>query len=35
MMDDEMLLKDEVYSINGAIFEVYREMGCGFLEAVL
>ena len=30
----EMLFKDEVYAIQGAVFEVYREMGCGFLEAV-
>jgi GxxExxY protein len=26
--------KEESYRIRGAIFEVYREMGCGFLEAV-
>ena len=25
---------DESYRIRGAIFEVYREMGCGFLETV-
>jgi GxxExxY protein len=25
---------DEVFAIQGAVFEVYREMGCGFLEAV-
>lgn len=31
---ERMLYKDEVYAIQGAIFEVYREMGCGFLEAV-
>jgi len=24
----------ESYKIRGAVFEVYREMGCGFLEAV-
>jgi GxxExxY protein len=24
----------ESYCLRGAIFEVYREMGCGFLEAV-
>ena len=30
----ELLLKDESYAIRGAVFEVYREMGCGFLEAV-
>ena len=34
MEDEPLLLKDEVYAINGAVFEVYREMGCGFLEAV-
>ena len=28
------LLKEESYAIRGAIFEVYREIGCGFLEAV-
>ncbi|MDP2829103.1 MAG: GxxExxY protein [Sulfuricellaceae bacterium] len=31
---EKMLFKDEVYAIQGAIFDVYREMGCGFLEAV-
>ena len=31
---EKLLFKDEVYAIQGAIFEVYREMGCGFLEAV-
>lgn len=30
----EFLFKDESYTIRGAIFEVYREMGCGFLESV-
>lgn len=34
-MDDEKLLcKEECYAIQGAVFEVYREMGCGFLEHV-
>jgi len=33
-MADNILYKDECYQIQGAIFEVYREMGCGFLEAV-
>ncbi len=33
-MDDELLFKEECYFIQGAVFEVYREMGCGFLEAV-
>jgi len=31
---EKILFKEEVYAIQGAIFEVYREMGCGFLEAV-
>jgi len=30
----EFLFKDESYAIRGAVFEVYRVMGCGFLEAV-
>lgn len=30
----EIILKDESYKIIGACFEVYNEMGCGFLEAV-
>jgi len=33
-MRDDFLLKDECYTILGAVFEVYQEMGCGFLEAV-
>ena len=33
-MIDELIYKEESYAIQGAIFEVYREMGCGFLEAV-
>ncbi len=31
---DEIVLKDESYRIMGACFEVYTEMGCGFLEPV-
>jgi GxxExxY protein len=31
---NELLYRDESYLIRGAVFEVYREMGCGFLEAV-
>ncbi len=34
MPDTPLILKDEVFAINGAVFEVYREKGCGFLEAV-
>jgi GxxExxY protein len=30
----KIIFKEESYSIQGAVFEVYREMGCGFLEAV-
>jgi len=33
-MGEEVLYREECYQIQGAIFEVYREMGCGFLEAV-
>lgn len=29
-----VLFKDESYAIQGAIFEVYRTLGCGFLENV-
>jgi GxxExxY protein len=29
-----LLYADECYAIQGAVFDVYREMGCGFLEAV-
>jgi GxxExxY protein len=30
----ELLFAEETYAIRGAIFEVYREMGSGFLESV-
>jgi GxxExxY protein len=30
----EIIYKDESYSIMGACFEVYKVLGCGFLEAV-
>lgn len=33
-MSDNIIYKEESYAIQGAIFEVYREMGCGFLESV-
>ena len=32
--NEKILYKDECYEIQGAIFDVYREMGCGFLESV-
>jgi len=31
---ETILFKEECYAIQGAVFEVYREMGCGFLEPV-
>lgn len=34
MAVNSILYKDECYRIQGAVFEVYREMGSGFLEAV-
>ena len=30
----EILFKEESYKVVGACFEVYNEMGCGFLESV-
>ena len=30
----EILYAKEAYKIQGAAFEVYKEIGCGFLEAV-
>ena len=33
-MSDAFPLHDETYEILGACFEVYNEMGCGFLESV-
>ncbi len=32
--DDSFLCREETYRIIGACFEVYKEKGCGFLEAV-
>jgi GxxExxY protein len=31
---EKILYKEECYAIQGAIFEVYRVMGCGFAEPV-
>lgn len=31
---NEVIYRDEAYQIIGACFEVYKEKGCGFLEAV-
>ncbi len=33
-MTDKIIYADESYRIMGACFEVYRNKGCGFLEAV-
>lgn len=33
-MKTELLHEQETYRIRGACFEVYKAMGCGFLEAV-
>ena len=33
-MKKELIYKDESYAIMGACFEVYKNMGCGFLESV-
>jgi GxxExxY protein len=33
-MKSEILFKEESYTIIGACFEVYKDMGAGFLEAV-
>ena len=33
-MSEDIILKYESFAIQGAVFEVYREMGSGFLEAV-
>jgi len=29
-----LLFEEETYAVRGAVFEVYKEMGCGFLESV-
>jgi GxxExxY protein len=31
---EKVLFREESYAVQGAVFEVYREMGSGFLEAV-
>lgn len=33
-MMTEIIYKEESYAIVGACFEVYKELGCGFLEPV-
>ncbi len=34
MSEPTLLLEKETFAIRGACFEVYREKGCGFVEAV-
>ncbi|ABA59374.1 conserved hypothetical protein [Nitrosococcus oceani ATCC 19707] len=34
MTQKGIIYEKESYAIRGAVFEVYREMGCGFLESV-
>lgn len=34
MPSNELIYRDESYQIMGACFEVYKTMGCGFLEAI-
>ena len=34
MKENELLFADETFAIRGACFEVYKEKGCGFVEAV-
>lgn len=33
-LNQGILYKEECFNIQGAVFEVYREIGCGFLEPV-
>ncbi|MCQ2273873.1 MAG: GxxExxY protein [Bacteroidales bacterium] len=33
-MDKEFLYKEESYQIIGALFEVHKQLGCGFLEKI-
>ncbi|MBM3861210.1 MAG: GxxExxY protein [Verrucomicrobia bacterium] len=34
MNEKELLYEEETFVLRGACFEVYKEKGCGFLEAV-
>jgi GxxExxY protein len=34
MNDEKIIYKEESYLIQGAVFEVYKELGAGFLESV-
>ncbi|OHE82910.1 MAG: GTP-binding protein [Verrucomicrobia bacterium GWF2_62_7] len=33
MNDKELMYEEETFALRGACFEVYKEKGCGFLEA--
>ncbi|MCL2349364.1 MAG: GxxExxY protein [Planctomycetaceae bacterium] len=33
-MKDELIYEKESYVIRGAVYEVYKQIGCGFLESV-
>lgn len=34
IQNNKILFKEESYAIQGAIFEVYKEIGSGFLEPI-
>jgi len=34
MNEKELMYEEETFALRGACFEVYKEKGCGFLEAV-
>ena len=34
MIDKDLIYEEETYAIRGAIYEVYKTLGIGFLEAV-
>ena len=34
MIDKDLIYEDETYAIRGAIYEVYKTLGVGFLEGV-
>lgn len=33
-MDSQLLYEEESFAIRGAVYEVYKQLGCGFLESV-
>ena len=33
-MDNQLLYEEESFAIRGAVYEVYKQLGCGFLEGV-